>query len=181
MGQIRAADYPGLNVNGSRWLYRRRIPRHLKPLAAELFGIRHEVTVSLGSNSDEVMSRYAAALDKADRQQKQLEAEFKRRSLHAISADATISGNLSPAPSAQFATPVWMPVDTEACRRTIERWKQREMGERHAAIVNGAVPDMNADYSLWSAWMAERSELLSRLQTAQAGGNRHSRPIIIAI
>ena len=156
MGRFRGRDYPGLQGSETAgWVYRRRIPDRLRPLAAKLFGIRHEFTAGLGSKTEDVLARYAAALADADRRLEQLDEEFKRRSLRPDATDGNASTGSSATSDRAQHRPSWHPVNVDACRRSIDLWGDREMRRRYEAAVNGGLPDMRSDYAGWSAWAHE--------------------------
>ena len=168
MGTIRGRSYPGLQQSGGRWVYRQRIPDKLRPLAREVFNCGHEFTVGLGTNRDSILERYGAATAEVARRLAQLREERARRGLQATTAASM--------PAA--AQPSWMPVNFDACVRSIEAWRKAEVDSAYHAVTNGLIPRASDELGFWDH-KRNRDHLLytlPRLDFRSVGGAESDMP-----
>jgi integrase len=150
------AGLPNVSKLNGRYVYRRRIPGPLRALAGEMFNCHSEFTASLGSNPELATRKYPGAMAGVQSKLDRLAAELaRRRALHPPPEPGHDDDASQPALGAKPMAPV----DLGACRRSVESWYRRDIQERYQAATNGGLPNPGVDYSAWTEWAHERSEL----------------------
>lgn len=138
--------YPGLQMRGGRWRIRQVIPAELRDLAKQEFRIRNEFLIGLDTDSLEVAK-----------------ANYHRAMAGVRDKLTTLRDRLKSAQAEAASGPAVTLVDIDACDRAINEWLDGELSAGWKLACSGGIPDVREDYSRFSAWTHERSELAYRL------------------
>ncbi|CAH1666234.1 hypothetical protein BOSEA31B_12965 [Hyphomicrobiales bacterium] len=122
------------------------IPAELGELAKREFGVKGEFLVNLDTDSLEVAK-----------------AGYHREMAGIRDKLTTLRDRLKSGQTESASGPAVTLVDIDACDRAISEWLDSELTAGWKLACSGGIPDVREDYSRFSAWTHERSELAYRL------------------